>query len=148
MIKIAIRYGGLMFLGFTAFFFLMHLLGLSDVLELRYLNIFIHFGILWMVMRLWVREHPEHFDNYSENVALGLLTTGVGAGAFAIFLILFLSASPALMESIRAQSPRVLADSLNPVMAGVFTFGEGIVAALIGSYILIRIIEVKYYRTT
>lgn len=148
MIKIALRYGGLMFLGFLIFFFLMYILGLGDVPELRYLNLFIHLGVLWMAMRVWVRSHPDRFDNYSENVGLGLLTTGVGAGAFAIFLILFLSANPDLMNSIKAQSPRVLADSLNPVMAGMFTFGEAIVAALIGSYILIRIMEVKYYRTT
>ncbi len=147
MLQIAFRYGILMFLGFTAFFFLMHLFGLSDVLQLRYFNLIIHLSVLWMVMRVWVRKHPDRFDNYSENVGLGLLTTGVGAGAFAIFLTLFLAASPALMDSIRAQSPRVLADSLNPVMAGVFTFGEGIIAALIGSYVLIRIMEVKYYRT-
>lgn len=147
MLKIALRYGGLMFIGFTIFFFLMHMIGMSDAMELRYLNVFIQFGVLWIAIRVWLREHPDQFDNYTGAVALGLMVTTIGAGAFAIFLILFLYANPELMAAMRAQSPRVIAEHLNPGMAGFFSFGEAIIAALIGSYILIRIIEAKYYRS-
>ncbi|MEO6037034.1 MAG: hypothetical protein ABIQ93_01395 [Saprospiraceae bacterium] len=147
MLKFAFRYGVLMFIGFTVFFLLMHLLGLSYIAELRYLNLAIQLGVLWMAMRAWLREQPAHFDNYTEAVALGLVTSGIGAGAFAIFVILVLYASPALMNTIQAHTPRVLADHLDPGMAGVFIFSEATVAGLIGSYILIRIIEAKYYRS-
>ncbi len=147
MLKYALRYGILMFIGFTAFFFLMHIFGLSDSINLRYGNAIIHFGILWLAMRAWIQDQPNRFDHYSEGVAMGVTTTGIGAGAFAIFLMLFLYANPELMNSIRAQSPRVLADYLNPVLSGVFSFGEAIIAALIGSYIMIRVIEAKYYRS-
>ena len=147
MLKLALRYGAFMFVGFVAFFFLMHLFGLSDSTNLRYVNAVIHLGILWWALRAWVQEQPSRFDHYSEAVAFGVTTTSIGVGAFAIFLMLFLSANPELMNSIKAQSPRVMADYLNPVMSGVFTFGEGIIAALIGSYILVRIIEARYYRS-
>ena len=147
MLPFLFRYGILMFIGLTVFFFLMHLVGLSDSINLRYFNAFIQLGVLWLALRAWVRDQPNRFDHYPNAVALGLFTTGVGAGAFAIFIILFLSASPTLMESIKVQSPRVLSDYLNPVMAGVFTFGEAIITALIGSYIIIRVIEARYYRS-
>ena len=147
MLKFAIRYGVVMFAGLTLFFLLMYIVGLSYIVELRYLNLVIQLGVLWIAMRAWLREQPSHFDNYSEGVAFGLVTSGIGAGAFSIFMILFLYANPGLMNSMQAHTPRVLADHLDPGMAGVFTFSEAIVAALIGSYILIRIIEVKYYRS-
>jgi len=147
MLKFAIRYGGLMFIGLTVFFLLMHLLGLSDVVELRYLNLVIQLTVLWFGMRAWVQQRNGHFDNYSENVAFGLLTSGIGAGAFSIFLILFLYGNPSLMASMQSQMPPVLAEHLDPGMTGVFTFSEAVVAALIGSYVLIRVIEARYYRS-
>ncbi len=147
MLKFAIRYGMLMFAGLVVFFLLMYLLGLSDVVELRYFNLVIQLGVLWLAMRAWLRDQPGHFDNYSEGVAFSLVCSGIGAGAFGIFMTLFLYGNQSLMASIKAHTPPVLADHLNPGMVGVFTFSEAVVAALIGGYVLIRVIEARYYRS-
>lgn len=147
MIPTVLRYGALMFAGFTVFFLLMHVFGLSDTPELRMFNGIIHLGVLWLTLRAWLRQHPDYSDNYAGSVALGLLTTGVGAGAFSIFLILMLSFDPSLMAAIKAASPPSVAEYLSPVMTGVVIFSEATAVGLIGSFIIARILETLYYRS-
>ena len=140
MKQIALRYGGWMFLGFTAFFLTMHLLNWSQNYYLRIFNGIIHAGGLWFALQTWMRENPDkHHDEYPMGVALGLMTTLVAVVPFAVFMAIFLAYNPGFMASIQAQTP--IGQYFNPVTASVFILMEGIAAGLIGSYILMRVQE-------
>lgn len=147
MLTLAFRYGAWMFLGFSGLFLLMHLIGLSDTIELRVLNAVIHLAVLWFALRTWLYGHPERADNYVGGTALGVLTTTVGTAAFTILLTIFLAYNPGLMASIREQSPAIVAEQLNPVTTSAFVFMEGSAVGLIASYIIMRILEARYYRS-
>lgn len=140
MKQIALRYGGWMFLGFTAFFLLMHLLQWSQNYYLRTFNSVIHATGLWLALRAWLQENPEgRHDEYPSGVALGLLTTLVAVVPFTVFMAIFLAYNPGFMAAIQAQTP--IGGYFNPVTASAFILMEGIAAGLIGSYIIMRIQE-------
>ncbi|MCB9330912.1 MAG: hypothetical protein H6574_07520 [Lewinellaceae bacterium] len=139
MKQIALRYGGLMFLGFLAFFLLMHFFNLSDKYYLRIFNAIIHMSGLWLAIRAWLHEHPDALNEYPSAVALGLLTTLAAVIPFTVFMAIFLAYNPAFMASIK--SAAALGNYFTPVMASVIILMEGIAAGLIGSYIIIRVQE-------
>ena len=64
MERIALRYGLFMFLGFTLFFLISHLLGLSERYYLRVLNAIIHLAFMYTAIRRYRQLHPESADNY------------------------------------------------------------------------------------
>lgn len=139
MLHLALRYGARMFLGFTAFFLCMHLLGWSQHYFLRVFNGLIQGLGLWLVLRAWLNQYPERHDDYPAAVALGLLTTLAATLPFAVFMTIFLAYSPGFMAFIQSQTP--MGAYFNPVTASVFILMEGIAGGLIGSYILFRIQE-------
>lgn len=139
MKQIALRYGLWMFLGFTAFFLIMHLLQWSQNYYLRIFNGLIHAGGLWLALRVWLNQNPERHDEYPSGVALGLMTTLVAVVPFTVFMAIFLAYNPGFMASIQQQTP--LGAYFNPVTASLFILMEGIAAGVIGSYIILRIQE-------
>lgn len=140
MKQIALRYGAWMFLGFTVFFLVMHLLQWSHNYYLRIFNGVIHAASLWLALRAWMNENPEQrHDDYPSGVALGLMTSLVAVIPFTIFMAIFLAYNPGFMASIQNQTP--LGAYFTPVTASVFILMEGIAAGVIGSYIILRIQE-------
>lgn len=142
MKQIALRCGIWMFFGFTAIFLTMHLFGWSGNAWLRMLNGVVHLGGLWVALRMWLHLHPEEHDNYPAGVALGMMTTLVAVLPFTIFLTLFLAYSPGLLSDIQSQTP--LGDYFNPVTSSFIVAVEGIVVGLVGSYILMRVMEAMH----
>lgn len=140
MKHIAFRYGLWMFLGFTGFFLIMHLLNLSQNYYLRVFNGIIHVGFLWFALRAWLREHPEPSDDYTSGVVVGMFTSLVGVIPFTIFMVLFLAYNPSFLASIQSQSP--IGEYFTPVTASLFILVEGIAVSLILSYILVRFLEI------
>lgn len=140
MKHIALRYGLWMFLGFTGFFLLMHLLNLSQNYYLRVFNGVIHAGFLWVALRTWIREHPEPSDDYTSGVVAGMFTSLVGVIPFTIFMVLFLAYNPAFLANIQSHSP--IGQYFTPVTASLFILVEGIAMSLILSYVLVRLLEI------
>ncbi|MCW5923533.1 MAG: hypothetical protein KIS77_14410 [Saprospiraceae bacterium] len=140
MTNIALRYGLWMFLGFTVFFLLMHLLDLSQNYYLRIFNAVIHVGCLWMALRVWYRDHHEPSDDYTSGVIMGMFTSFVGVLPFTIFMVLFLAYSPAFLANIQNESP--IGQYFTPVTASLFILVEGIAASLILSYLMVRLLEI------
>ncbi len=91
MRRIALKYGLWMFAGFTVFFLLMHLSGLSQRYDLRILNGLIHIGFIVLAIRTFRKEHSELDTNYLYGVAMGMYTSAVGVIGFCIFMLLFLA---------------------------------------------------------
>lgn len=144
MKHIALRYGLWMFLGFTGFFLLMHLLDLSQNYYLRVFNGIIHVGFLWMALRTWYRDHHEPSDDYTSGVVMGMFTSFAGVLPFTVFMVLFLAYNPSFLASIQSQSP--IGQYFTPVTASLFILVEGIAASLILSYVMVRLLEVMRER--
>lgn len=144
MKHIALRYGFWMFLGFTGFFLLMHLLDLSQNYYLRVFNGVIHTGCLWLALRAWYREHHEPSDDYTSGVVMGMITSFAGVLPFTVFMVLFLACNPSFLANIQSQSP--IGHYFTPVMASLFILVEGIAVSLIVSYLMVRLLEIMRER--
>lgn len=141
MQKLAIRYGVMMFAGFTLFFLIMHLFGWSDNHYLRFFNFFIHLGFIYLAIKKWREEHRDTFPQYAKGLVVGMYTSAVGVLGFTIFFLLFLISNPELMLQFQEKLP--LGDYLNPVTTSIFVLVEGTVVSLIGSYILSRVVGMQ-----
>lgn len=145
MKKIAIRFGLWMFAGFTVFFLIMHLLGLSNNYNLRVLNGIIHLGVIYLAIKAFRSKYPDTVSNYVSGTAMGMYASAVGVLGFTIFMILFLSFDPVFLQELREAMP--MGDYLTPITASLFILIEGIAISLIGSYILTRVIDMNLART-
>lgn len=145
MKKLALRFGLWMLLGFIVFFLLMHLLGLSQNYNLRVLNGLIHLSIIYLTIKAFRSKYPDTVSNYVSGTAMGMFVSLVGVLGFTIFMILFLSISPAFLHELRETMP--MGDYLTPITASIFILVEGLAISLIGSYILTRVIDMNLART-
>lgn len=139
MKEIAFRYGLWMFFSLTAFFLLMHILHLSENFYLRIFNGVIHLGLLWTALRAWTREHHDGTSDVTSGVIVGMFTSFIGVVPFAFFMAIFLNFNPDLLASIQRQTP--LGAYLNPITTCFFIVVEAIVMSLIGSYIMVRVLD-------
>ncbi len=138
MRTLAIKYGIMMFAGFTLFFLVMHLLGQSQNFNLRIFNGVIHIGIMYMAIKAYKEQFPKSQDNYLNGVAMAIYSSVIGILPFAVFLMIFLDQSPHLMAEFKDKTP--IGEYLTPVTASVFIFMEGLIISLIGGYVLTRIV--------
>ena len=136
---IALRYGGIMFAGFTLYFLLMQSLELSDNYYYRVLNGIIHLVVIALAISKYKNAYPEDF-NYLTGVSTGLVTSVVGVLPFTLFLLIFLFKSPDLMEDIIARSDG-LSQYLNPYTASLVVMIEGLAVSAVGSYVIMRIVD-------
>jgi len=145
MKKIALQYGLWMLAGFTVFFLIMHLLGLSHNYNLRILNGIIHLGVIYFAIKAFRSKYPDTVNNFLSGTAIGMFVSAVGVTGFTVFMILFLSFNPGFLQELRETIP--MGDYLTPITSSLFIFMEGIVISLIGSYILTRVIDMNLART-
>ncbi len=139
MKQIALRYGLWMFFGLTGFFLLMHIFNLSENYYLRIFNGAIHLGVLWLALRAWARNHHEGTSDTTSGVVLGMFTSFIGVIPFTIFMSIFLAYNPDFLASIKSQTP--LGEHLTPMTSCFFIVVEAIVISLIGSYVILRILD-------
>lgn len=140
MQKIAIKYGLIMFAGFTGLFLIAHLLGVSENFHLRILNGIIHISLLYFVIKDYRQTFPDSYNNYISGVAVGMYASLVGVTLFTIFMSVFFTfIDPALFDRLQAQLP--LDKYFNEFTACLFIFVEGVVVSLVGSYIVTRVID-------
>ena len=141
MQKIALRYGLWMFAGFTVFFLLMHLFGLSQNYNLRIFNGVIHLSLIYLAIRDYRHTHEDSVNNYVSGVAMGMYASVIGVIGFTIFMLLYLIGDANFMQALRETNP--LGEYLTPITASLFILMEGIAISLIGSYIITRVIDMR-----
>ncbi len=139
MNAISIRIGLWMFAGFTAFFLLMYVLGFGHRPEIRVFNIFIQLFCLYRAIKAYYALHPEAIGDYFLGVVQGLRVSVIGVGGFALFMSIFLTMNPELMNTIRQNSS--VGEYLHPFTAILFILVEGIAVGAVGSYILMRVLD-------
>lgn len=141
MKKIALKYGLWMFIGFTVFFLLMHILGLSKNHNLRVFNGIIHISMIYMAIRDFRSQNKSTVSNYVSGVAMGMYVSFIGVLTFALFQFFYLNIDEVFMQSLIADNS--VGAYLTPFTASLFIFAEGIAISLIGSYILTRVIDMN-----
>lgn len=145
MKNIAFKWGGLMFIGLTVLFLLLHILQLSQYYHLRILNGIIHIGVLWYAIKEYQREYPEAVHNYTPGVVMGMFTSTIGILAFSTFMTMFLYFNPGFLDGARNEVS--WGEYLTPMMGGTIIVCEGIVISLISSYLIVRILDAAREKT-
>ena len=133
--KIIINNALLIFAGIVVFFFLMKILGLENVSELRFLNFAF---VLWGINRaIKTNIHKNQESLYFNNFSIGIATSVVAVGLTILGLIIYVDfISPSLMI--------ILEDSSfwgQNLTLGLVVFAlaiEGIASSVICSFILMQ----------
>ncbi len=115
-------YGLYTAIALIAFFFLMKLVGLIEVYELRTLNVIFLFTGVFLAMRHF-RKNAEK-ASYLNGLGVGMLTSAIALLIFGAFITIYLSAiDPGFMETLKEDE--YFGQYLNPYIAGAAIFLEG-----------------------
>ena len=137
-----------MLAGFVGFFSLMNLLGVATNPGLRIFNGAIHLGMIYLAIRQYRNEFPETIDNYLSGVALGMYTSMIGVVGFVVFMMFYFIFNPGFLQAIGLHTGiGQLGDYLTPLTASLFILAEGIAVSLIGSYIVMRVVNMQLVET-
>jgi len=142
MQNLAIKYGLMMFAGFTALFLVIYALGWANHVELRSLNVFIHFGVMYALIRQYRRQFPETRDNYIKGTLIGMFASALGIIAFALVVFSTLKLDPILLGQLKGRSP--MPEYFTAFNAAQYLIVEGLVVSLVGAYIVTRIVDARY----
>lgn len=141
MTKIAFKYGAMLFIGETAFFLFMRLLGVEMDTPYRVFNILLQLVIMYFAIREYRLTGRSRIGHHLTGVQLGMYYIFVGAFAFGVFLHIFLLIDQHYMDVLKEL--KHLDRWMTPFMYSSLVFGEAIVVGSIGSYILTRIIDMN-----
>jgi hypothetical protein len=121
--------------GMIGFFFLMKLLNLNSILELRYLNfLFIFFAVRHVLL------HKQSTDGskvgFHAAMMMGFLTVFFTAALFSTFLFIYLSLDTTFMTMVRFSQP--FGPYLAPASCAFVVFLEGVAS---GSVVAIPVLR-------
>ena len=137
--KHILKYGLLTSVSLIAFFFIMKLLGLAEVTELRTLNALIMFGGIFLAIRNFKMKKFSYEFNYLSGIATGFFTGMVTAVSFALFVAVYLYFDPSFMAAVVADNPQT--DFLNPVTSAMVIFIEALASGFLFSYISMQYLK-------
>jgi len=133
--RIPQSYGIRIALGLTVYFVIMHMVGLSHVVELRLLNLLILVAGVFFALKKFRERHEDRL-NYFRALVTGVSTAAIGACLFAAFLFLYMTFDEGLMDSIQQNEP--MGRYLNPYIAACIVALEGVFSGLLVTFILIN----------
>lgn len=133
--KIMFKNAALIFLGITAYFFLMKLLGLESRSELRFLNfVFVLWGINNSI-KTNIVQNGETL--YVRNLAIGIGTSALAVGMSIVGLILYVEFIDPSLVTIIQESFLWTGDLTTPLIVFAL-FIEGMASSVICSFILMQ----------
>ena len=124
-----------MFVGIVLFFFLMKLLGLESVTELRMLN----FIFVFWAVNAAIKKNIEENQNsvYFQNLFVGFFTSLVAVLFLVISLAVYLFyIDPSFIRVI--ENSTLWGDTLTPPLIAFAIFIEGIASAMICTFIVMQ----------
>lgn len=125
--KTAVKYGLIVFVGLTAYFLFMKMVGLFEIHELRAFNFIILFLGVWKALTY---QRKNGHLRYFEGIALGSMTALIGVFPFALFIFFYLQVDVQFMANIIANE--AFGQFLNPyILAFLITFEGGISGVLV-----------------
>ena len=136
--RIPENYGIRIGLGLMAFFGVMYLLGLANIVELRMLNLII-LGIgVYGGLKKFKASHGKHI-NYFRALATGVTIATIGSFIFSGFLFLFMKFNDGFMQWIIDNEPMGI--YLNSYMAAFIVLLEGVFSGLLVTFVLLNWID-------
>lgn len=166
MRSIVLRYGLNMAFGFIVYFLVMHLFNLSHNYNYRIYNVVIQLACILMAMLAYKNLYPAEFGQFT-GVSMGLITSIIGVSSFAFFQFLFLALSPDFMAELKQAAPSITQDLeshlgiaskvsdsgsellqkvatyLTPMTSAFIVLIEGLIAGLILSYLVMRVLIIR-----
>ncbi|MEP2668166.1 MAG: DUF4199 domain-containing protein [Cyclobacteriaceae bacterium] len=136
--RIPESYGLRIAAGLIGFFLIMKLVGLSHVVELRLLNLFILTGGVYMALKRFKHTHEDRL-NYFRGLVTGVATAAVGSLVFALFLFLYMKLDTSMMQFIIENEP--MGRYMNPYIAAFIVALEGVFSGLLVTFILINYVS-------
>ncbi len=124
--------------GLIAFFLLMKVAGLAHIYELRFLNVFIQVGGIFLALKKFRETHDQHM-NYFRALVTGVATGAVSSVIFALFLFIYLSVDPGFMQDIITNEP--MGRYLNPYITAFMVALEGLFSGLLFTFIIINYVN-------
>jgi hypothetical protein len=112
--------------------------GLAHIYELRFLNVFIQVGGIYLALKKFKETHDEHM-NYFRALVTGVATGAVSSVIFALFLFIYLSVDPGFMQDIITNEP--MGRYLNPYITAFMVALEGLFSGLLFTFIIINYVN-------
>ena len=147
MEKIGLKYGLLTAVVLFAYFFLMKLVGLVHIVELRFLN-----GLILAVgVVLAIRSYKKMVEgkiSYFKGLATGIITSVVATVVFSAFMVVYIkTAGQDLVEVLSAE--RYFGERIDST-PGVVIFSvlllEGVISGLMISFIAMQWFKQRQYK--
>ena len=139
--KTAEKYGLITAIGLIVLFFLMKLLNVVHIVELRVLNIFVLGAGVITALRYFSKTKPDSFT-YLKGLGLGVLTGIISSVLFGLFVFVYTNfLDPAFMQAMVENEP--FGQYLNPYIAAVAVTVEGIASGLILAFITMNYMDTK-----
>jgi hypothetical protein len=136
--RIPQSYGIRIGIGLTLYFVIMHILGFSENVELRLLNLLILVAGVYLALKKFEQTHEKHL-NYFRALITGVQTGAIGSLFFGIFIFAYMKLDPALMQHIAEKEP--MGRFLNPYIAGFIIALEGLFSSLLVTFILLNFVD-------
>lgn len=145
-IRQVLLYSAFINLGLIAYFFLLKLLGMDTIFELRYFNAVIVFFGLYSVIKKALNSAPDNY--YLTGLATGFLTTITTVVSITLFLFFYTTFVDPNLIDLLAQSG-IFSAKLTPFILSLIILVEGIASGLIFSFILMQYMRsVSYQKKT
>ena len=136
--RIAENYGIKIAGGLIAYFILMKLIGYSEVVELRLVNLAILGVGVFFALRAFKTSHQGSL-NYFRALATGVSASSIGSGIFALFLFAYMKVDPSFMQHIIDHEP--MGRYLNPYISAFIVALEGGFSGLFVTFVIINYIN-------
>ena len=136
--RIPESYGLRIAAGLIGFFLVMKLVGLSHVVELRLLNLFILSGGVYMALKRFKHTLEDRL-NYFRGLVTGVATAAIGSLVFAFFLFLYMKLDTDMMLFIIENEP--MGRYMNPYIAAFIVALEGVFSGLLVTFVLINYVN-------
>lgn len=136
--RIPMNYGLRIALGLIVYFMVMHFAGLSDVVELRLLNLLILVTGVYAALKKFRQTHDSHL-HYFRGLVTGVATAATGSFIFAAFMFLYMSVDTRFMQHIIDHEP--MGRFMNPYIASCVVALEGVFSGLLVTFILINFVH-------
>lgn len=132
--RIPESYGLRITAGLIGFFLIMKLVGLSHIVELRLLNLFILSGGVYAALNRFRQTHDEL--NYFRGLITGVTAASIGSVVFAFFLFLYMKFDTEMMQFIIENEP--MGRYMNPYIASFIVALEGVFSGILVTFILMN----------
>ncbi len=145
--KLAVKAGFIICTSFILYFMLMKYFNLTQFAILRFLNLFILTGGLFLTFRYYRIKTKVLNIAYFDGLTLGVVTTLTSFILFAIFIYnYFLYIDPLLLQELKDNTV-MMGNSLTAFAASATILIEGICSGVILSFVIMQYFKSGFYRT-